>query len=136
MWALPRWKTSNATADAKQSTDGSASGIDASVAVNVVNDTTSAGMADGSQLTGTHNLGANATAADSMSGDSPWRWSSRRAKSSTRDSSNPERIYLLVGASRIFDCLYRGDWESTLPEAAHLEILCGVSPGRLESCLC
>src|SRR5712691_8050403 len=56
----------NATADAKQASDGSASGIGASVAVNVVNDTTSAGLADGSELDGAHNLTATANGTDSM----------------------------------------------------------------------
>src|SRR4029077_2751149 len=56
----------NATADAKQAGDGNTSGIGASVAVNVVNDTTSSGLADGSVLTGAHNLTATATGSDRM----------------------------------------------------------------------
>ncbi|HEX9505505.1 MAG TPA: hypothetical protein VGA62_05820, partial [Acidimicrobiia bacterium] len=56
----------NATAEAKQATDGKASGIGASVSVNVVNDTTSSGLPDGSVLTGAHNLTATATGADRM----------------------------------------------------------------------
>ncbi len=56
----------SATADAKQGSDGKASGVGASVAVNVVNDTTSAGLPDGAVLTGANNLTANATGSDRM----------------------------------------------------------------------
>jgi hypothetical protein len=40
--------TNGASATAKQSTDGKASGVGISVAVNVVNDTTTAGLPDNS----------------------------------------------------------------------------------------
>jgi len=59
------------------------------------------------------------------------RFADHAGKSASRNSSNSARVHLFVGASRIFDRLYRGDWGSTLPEVAHLEILCVVSPGRL-----
>ena len=55
-----------ALATAKQSTDGSASGVGASVGVNVVNDTTSAGLPNGAVLNGTKNLTVTSTSTDSM----------------------------------------------------------------------
>ena len=48
--------TNNAIADAKQASDGSTSGVGASFALNVVNETTSAGLADNAVLTGAKNL--------------------------------------------------------------------------------
>ena len=42
----------SATADAKQAADGSTTGIGASFALNVINDTTSAGLPDDSELDG------------------------------------------------------------------------------------
>ena len=58
--------TSQAIADAKQSTDGSTTGIGASFALNVVNDTTTAGLADGSSLAGAKNLTVTADDTDAM----------------------------------------------------------------------
>ncbi|HEY8729131.1 MAG TPA: hypothetical protein VIL94_06075, partial [Acidothermaceae bacterium] len=58
--------SSGAIADAKQSSDGKTSGIGASVSVNVVNDTTRAGLADGSVLTGAKNLKLTAAGTDAM----------------------------------------------------------------------
>ena len=55
-----------AEAKAKQATDGKASGIGASVAVHVVNDTTTAGIAKDADLTGVHDLTINATSTDTM----------------------------------------------------------------------
>ena len=55
-----------ALATAKQATDGSASGVGISVAVNVVNDTTAAGLPDDSVLNGAKNLTITATSTDSM----------------------------------------------------------------------
>ena len=55
-----------ALATAKQAADGSASGVGASVAVNVVNDTTTAGLPDGSVLVGAKNLTITSTGTDSM----------------------------------------------------------------------
>ncbi len=55
-----------ALALAKQSSDGDASGIGASVAVNVVNDTTTAGLVDGATLTGVDDLTITATGTDTM----------------------------------------------------------------------
>ncbi|HTZ05978.1 MAG TPA: carbohydrate-binding protein, partial [Gaiellaceae bacterium] len=57
---------SGAVADAKQSSDGSTTGIGASFALNVVNDTTTAGLDDGATLTGTKNLTATALDTDAM----------------------------------------------------------------------
>ena len=54
--------TNDAVAEAKQESGGNTSGIGASVALNVVNDTTRAGLADGSVLTGAQNLTITATA--------------------------------------------------------------------------
>ena len=48
--------TNNAIADAKQASDGSTSGVGASFALNVVNETTSAGLANGATLTGAKSL--------------------------------------------------------------------------------
>ncbi|HET7465666.1 MAG TPA: hypothetical protein VFL29_03300, partial [Candidatus Dormibacteraeota bacterium] len=62
----------NATAEAQQSPDPSStdskntSGVGASVAVNVVNDTTSSGLQDSSVLTGAHNLTATSNDSDRM----------------------------------------------------------------------
>ena len=55
-----------ALALAKQSAEGDASGIGASFALNVVNDTTSAGIADNATLTGVDDLTLTATATDTM----------------------------------------------------------------------
>ena len=55
-----------ALATAKQATDGSASGVGISVAVNVVNDTTTAGLPDNAVLNGAKNLTINSTGTDSM----------------------------------------------------------------------
>src|SRR5581483_4442996 len=61
---------SDAAAKAKQDGDGKASGVGASVAVNVVNDTTTAGLADNSvtdgALNGVHDLTITATSTDAM----------------------------------------------------------------------
>ena len=48
--------TNNAIADAKQASDGSTSGVGASFALNVINETTSAGLANGATLTGAKSL--------------------------------------------------------------------------------
>ena len=53
-----------ATADAKQASDGSTTGIGASFALNVVNDTTAAGLPDGSRLDGTKDLTVTSTGTD------------------------------------------------------------------------
>ena len=55
-----------ALATAKQATDGSASGVGISVAVNVVNDTTTAGLPDNAVLNGAKNLTIDSTGTDSM----------------------------------------------------------------------
>ncbi|HEV8463176.1 MAG TPA: hypothetical protein VGQ38_20990, partial [Gaiellaceae bacterium] len=55
-----------ALADAKQATDGSASGVGASVAVNVVNDTTTAGIANGTQVDNVKNLTITSIGNDTM----------------------------------------------------------------------
>ncbi|MFL6035275.1 MAG: beta strand repeat-containing protein, partial [Gaiellaceae bacterium] len=55
-----------AEAKAKQATDGKAAGIGASVAVHVVNDTTTAGIAKDADVTGVHDLTINATSTDTM----------------------------------------------------------------------
>ncbi|HEY4412851.1 MAG TPA: hypothetical protein VGN06_07620, partial [Gaiellaceae bacterium] len=54
-----------ATADAKQSSDGNTTGIGASFALDVVNDTTSAGLPDNSVLTGAGSLTLTSNATDS-----------------------------------------------------------------------
>ena len=53
-------------ATAKQATDGSASGVGISVGVNVVNDTTYAGLPDSTILNGAKNLTITATGTDAM----------------------------------------------------------------------
>ncbi len=54
----------SATADAKQASDGSTTGIGASFALSVVNDTTDAGLPNGSQLDGAKDLTQTATSTD------------------------------------------------------------------------
>ena len=58
--------SSNAIADAKQSSGGSTSGIGASFALNIVNETTSAGLPDGATLTGANNLTLTSNDTDTM----------------------------------------------------------------------
>ena len=58
--------TNGAVALAKQSADGNTTGIGASFAVNVVNDTTIAGIADGAVVTGVDDLMITATSTDTM----------------------------------------------------------------------
>ena len=67
-WRSPRGRTSPATriADAKQSSGGSTSGIGASFALNIVNETTSAGLPDGATLTGANNLTLTSNDTDTM----------------------------------------------------------------------
>ena len=54
----------SATADAKQASDGSTTGVGASFALNVVNDTTTAGLPDGSQVLGAKDLTLASTSTD------------------------------------------------------------------------
>ena len=56
-----------ALATAKQSSDGSTSGVGASFALDVVNDTTTAGLADGSTISGANNLTISSTDTDASS---------------------------------------------------------------------
>ena len=58
--------TNGAVATAKQSTDGKASGVGISVAINVVNDTTIAGLPFNSVLNGAKNLTITADSTDAM----------------------------------------------------------------------
>ncbi len=58
--------TNAALATAKQSTDGKASGVGISVAINVVNDTTTAGLPVNSVLNGAKNLTITADSTDAM----------------------------------------------------------------------
>ncbi|HEX4526420.1 MAG TPA: hypothetical protein VH108_06715, partial [Gaiellaceae bacterium] len=58
-----------ATAIAQQDSEGKASGVGASVAVNVVNDTTTAGLPNDVVLTGVKDLTINATSTDAMTTD-------------------------------------------------------------------
>ncbi|HET7128249.1 MAG TPA: hypothetical protein VFJ93_04150, partial [Gaiellaceae bacterium] len=55
-----------ASATAKQDADGKASGVGASVAVNVVNDTTTAGVPNDAVLTGVNDLTIDANSTDTM----------------------------------------------------------------------
>ncbi len=59
--------TNTALATAKQASDGSTSGVGASFALNVVNDTTTAGLPDGSTIGGVNNLTISATDTDTAS---------------------------------------------------------------------
>ena len=56
--------TNNAIADAKQASNGSTSGVGASFALNVVNETTSASLANGATLTGAKSLTLTANDTD------------------------------------------------------------------------